>query len=149
MSGRVHFRLKCGRRLVYSKAYSTSVMNLKKQRERKLEVELQSRPKIWQLSTVYVVPKYRRQGIGSSLVNQVLKRQASSKQRGRNVYALASAKTILHNISNGYAVMKTDCDEVMNDGNLLNLKVVELRDRLECTEAMSIELFSRIRSLFR
>ena len=62
---------------------------------------------------------------------------------------LASAKTILHNISNGYAVMKTDCDEVMNDGNLLDLKVVELRDRLECTEAMSIELFSRIRSLFR
>jgi len=65
-----------------------------KQRERKLEVELQSRPKIWQLSIVYVVPKYRRQGIGSSLVNQVMRRQATSKQRGRNVYALASAKTI-------------------------------------------------------
>jgi len=65
-----------------------------KQRERKLEVELQSRPKIWQLSIVYVVPKYRRQGIGSSLVNQVMRRQATSKQRGRDVYALASAKTI-------------------------------------------------------
>ena len=65
-----------------------------KQRERKLEVELQSRPKIWQLSIVYVVPKYRRQGIGSSLVSQVLNRQSTLKQRGRNVYALASAKTI-------------------------------------------------------
>ena len=65
-----------------------------KRRERKLELELQARPKIWQLSTVYVVPKYRRQGIGSSLVNQVLKRQATSKQRGRNVYALTSAKTV-------------------------------------------------------
>ena len=63
-----------------------------KRRQTKLELELQSRPKIWQLSIVYVVPKYRRQGIGSSLVNQVLKRQA--KQRGRNVYALTSAKTV-------------------------------------------------------
>ena len=65
-----------------------------KQRERKLELELQARPKIWQLSIVYVVPKYRRQGIGSSLVSQVLNRQSTLKQRGRNVYALTSAKTV-------------------------------------------------------
>jgi len=65
-----------------------------KQREKRLELELQAKPKIWQLSTVYVVPKYRRQGIGSSLVDQVLKRQATLKQRGRDVYALASTKTI-------------------------------------------------------
>ena len=93
-----------------------------KQRERKLELELQARPKIWQLSIVYVVPKYRRQGIGSSLVNQVLNRQATSKQRGRNVYALASAKTVQFYEQFGFAIedqIPTSLSMEINIGNAL------------------------------
>lgn len=93
-----------------------------KQREKKLEVELQARPKIWQLSIVYVVPKYRRQGIGSSLVKQVLKRQA--KQRGRNVYALTSAKTVRwYEKQFGFAVedqIPTSLSMEINIGNAVN-----------------------------
>ena len=104
------------------RAASQAASDRIKRRERKLELELQSRPKIWQLSIVYVVPKYRRQGIGSSLVNQVLERQATSKQRGRDVYALASANAIQFYEQFGFAVedqIPTSLSMKINIGNAI------------------------------
>jgi len=105
------------------RAASQAASDRIKRRERKSEVELQVRPKIWQLSIVYVVPKCRRQGIGSSLVSQVLKRQSTLKQRGRNVYALTSAKTVRwYEKQFGFAVEKripTSLSMEINIGNTI------------------------------
>ncbi|KAL7538902.1 hypothetical protein ACHAXR_009540, partial [Thalassiosira sp. AJA248-18] len=38
-------------------------------RERLLELERANRPKLWELSSVYVVPEWRHQGIGSAIIN--------------------------------------------------------------------------------
>mmetsp|Transcript_6208 Transcript_6208/g.9764 ORF Transcript_6208/g.9764 Transcript_6208/m.9764 type:complete len:215 (-) Transcript_6208:200-844(-) len=77
----------------YREASQAAIDRLQR-RERMLELELAARPQLWELSLVYVIPEWRRMGIGSALVDQVLKRHVATKQRGRDVYALTLGSTI-------------------------------------------------------
>lgn len=63
-------------------------------RKELLQVELDDAPKLWELSSVYVVQEYRRRGVGSELVRQVLTRQSTQNKSGRDVYALTLAKNV-------------------------------------------------------
>lgn len=77
------------------KAASRAADNRVARRKELLKIELDDTPKIWELSSVYVVPGYRSQGIGSELVRQVLSRQRMNfYQLGRDVYALTLAKNV-------------------------------------------------------
>ena len=57
-------------------------------RELKLQAELAARPKLWELSSVYVLPEWRHRGIGRALVHQVLKQHTITKQKGNEFYAV-------------------------------------------------------------
>ncbi|KAL9183143.1 hypothetical protein ACHAXT_004930 [Thalassiosira profunda] len=59
-----------------------------RRRERMLERELASRPRLWE-ATVYVKPEWRGQGIGTALVSNMLERHATKQLPGRDVYAFA------------------------------------------------------------
>jgi len=77
----------------YRAAFQAAEDRLRR-RERMLELERAARPQLWELSSVYVMPKWRRQGIGSALVGHVLKRHATFRQRGKDIYALTLANTV-------------------------------------------------------
>jgi GNAT superfamily N-acetyltransferase len=77
----------------YKAAFKAADSRLKR-RDRMVNEELNSRPMFWELSSVYVIPKYRKQGIGSELVKQVLRRHVITNKRGRDIYALTLAKTV-------------------------------------------------------
>lgn len=83
------------------RAASQAATDRLQRREKMLELELAARPKLWELSSVYVLPKWRQRGIGSALIIQALKQQqqqhaisSSKKQAGTDVYALTLAKTV-------------------------------------------------------
>ena len=76
------------------RAASQAAKDRLQRRERMLEIELAARPKLWELSSVYVAPEWRNNGIGNALVDQVLKQHVTTKQRGRDIYALTLAKTL-------------------------------------------------------
>lgn len=61
-------------------------------RQELLQMELDDAPKLWELSSVYVAPEYRRQGVGSELVRQVISRQSTRGEQGRDVFALTLVK---------------------------------------------------------
>lgn len=63
-------------------------------RKEVLQMELEDAPKLWELSSVYVIPEYRRRGVGSELVRQVLTRQYAQNKQGKDVYALTLAKNV-------------------------------------------------------
>ncbi|KAL3785728.1 hypothetical protein HJC23_006297 [Cyclotella cryptica] len=75
-------------------------------RKELLQVELDNTPKLWELSSVYVVPSWRRRGIGSELVRQVLNRHVANNQIGRDIYALTLAKNL-----NWYEQFGFKCEE--------------------------------------
>ena len=76
------------------KAASRAADNRVARRKQLLNIELAQTPKLWELSSVYVVPEYRRQGVGSELVRQVLNRQQSYDDSGKDVYALTLTKNM-------------------------------------------------------
>mmetsp|Transcript_10621 Transcript_10621/g.18659 ORF Transcript_10621/g.18659 Transcript_10621/m.18659 type:complete len:287 (+) Transcript_10621:139-999(+) len=76
------------------RAASQAAQDRIRRRERMLEVELAARPKLWELSSVYVIPEWRHQGIGSALVSAVLDQHSTTKQKGRDIYALTLASTV-------------------------------------------------------
>mmetsp|Transcript_3710 Transcript_3710/g.8558 ORF Transcript_3710/g.8558 Transcript_3710/m.8558 type:complete len:331 (-) Transcript_3710:59-1051(-) len=83
--------------LPWSKEYreaSQAASDRQKRREEKRQAELKRRPQLWELSSVYVVPEYRKRGIGSELVQGVLQRTKYSLKPGKEVYALTLAKTV-------------------------------------------------------
>ncbi|KAL7507500.1 hypothetical protein ACHAXN_004683 [Cyclotella atomus] len=63
-------------------------------RKEVLQMELNDAPQLWELSSVYVIPEYRGQGVGSELVRQVLTRQRAQTKQGKDVYALTLAKNV-------------------------------------------------------
>ncbi|KAL7520144.1 hypothetical protein ACHAWX_004889 [Stephanocyclus meneghinianus] len=75
----------------YRAAFEAAENRLSRRQEQ-LKIELDTRPKIWELSSVYVMPNWRRCGIGSELVRQVLNQHVSTHQIYRDVYALTLAK---------------------------------------------------------
>ncbi|KAL7474717.1 hypothetical protein ACHAW6_000676 [Cyclotella cf. meneghiniana] len=74
------------------RAASEAAENRLSRRQEQLKIELDTTPKIWELSSVYVMPNWRRCGIGSELVRQVLNQHVSTHQIDRDVYALTLAK---------------------------------------------------------
>jgi len=74
------------------RAASQAAADRLQRREKILKAELDARPKLWELSSVYVNPRWRREGIGSLLVKQVMKQHVTTKQPGRDVYALTLTK---------------------------------------------------------
>ena len=76
------------------KAASRAAGDRADRRKELLQTELNETPKLWELSSVYVVPKHRRQGVGSELVRQVLQHQCSGNKPGRDVYALTLSKNV-------------------------------------------------------
>ena len=82
--------------LPWTKEYKNAMQSADdriKRREMKLQLELEARPKFWELSSVYVRPQYRDRGVGSALVNAVLQRHITTRQRGKDIYALTLAST--------------------------------------------------------
>ena len=65
-----------------------------RRRERLLARELARRPRLWELSSVYVVPARRRAGIGRTLVRRALERHRMTHRPGNEVYALTLTKTL-------------------------------------------------------
>jgi GNAT superfamily N-acetyltransferase len=63
-------------------------------RNKLMQIELDNAPKLWELSSVYVVPKWRGKGVGTELVRQVLTQQTASNQHGKDVYALTLEKNV-------------------------------------------------------
>ena len=83
--------------LPWTKQYreaSQAASDRKRRREERRQSELKRRPQLWELSSVYVVPEYRKRGIGSELVRGVLQRTKYSLKPGKEVYALTLAKTV-------------------------------------------------------
>ncbi|KAL7552894.1 hypothetical protein ACHAWF_017368 [Thalassiosira exigua] len=83
--------------LPWTKEYqsaSQAATNRLRRRQRMLERELAARDQIFELSSVYVAPEWRNQGIGSTLVDKVLEQHLKTNQRGRNIYALTLAKSV-------------------------------------------------------
>lgn len=76
------------------RAASQAATDRLKRRERMMEVELANRPKLWELSSVYVLKEWRHKGIGSAIVDQVLKQHVTKKQRGNDIYALIPASSV-------------------------------------------------------
>ncbi|CAJ1959688.1 unnamed protein product [Cylindrotheca closterium] len=84
--------------LPWTKEYreaSQAASDRQKRREERRQAELKRRPQLWELSSVYVIPEYRKRGIGSELVQGVLQRNKYSLRPGKEVYALTLAKTVL------------------------------------------------------
>eukprot|EP00980_Cylindrotheca_fusiformis_P022657 scaffold9542_cov92-Cylindrotheca_fusiformis.AAC.4 len=82
--------------LPWTDEYQTASQSAKERverREKMLQEELARRPRLWELSSVYVTPDFRRQGIGSELVKGVLE-LTRNKNLGNDVYALTLAKTV-------------------------------------------------------
>lgn len=85
--------------LPWSKEYraaSKAADDRLKRRQELLENEERRRPRLWELSSVYVLPEYRNQGIGTELVQRVLakQQQLDSNQNTLDVYALTLTKTV-------------------------------------------------------
>jgi GNAT superfamily N-acetyltransferase len=81
--------------LPWSKEYraaSKAADDRLKRRHKIFQDELERRPRLWELSSVYVLPEFRNQGIGSDLITGVLTR--TNRQKGKYVYALTLAKTV-------------------------------------------------------
>ncbi|KAL3934963.1 MAG: hypothetical protein SGBAC_009426 [Bacillariaceae sp.] len=83
---------------------SQAASDRQKLREERRQAELKRRPQLWELSSVYVVPEYRKRGIGSELVQGVLQRTKYSLKAGKEVYALTLAKTVPWYQKLGFAV---------------------------------------------
>jgi GNAT superfamily N-acetyltransferase len=93
--------------LPWSKEYcqaSEAANKRSKRRERLVEAELARRPKLWELSSVYVAPTFRNQGIGTELVKGVLAKQ-QQQNKGKEVYALTLVKMIPWYQSLGFALL--------------------------------------------
>lgn len=82
--------------LPWSKEYrasSQAAADRLERRKKLVQEELARRPRLWELSSVYVLPEFRKQGIGSELVHGVLE-MTRNQRRGKDVYALTLAKTV-------------------------------------------------------
>ena len=89
------------------KAASRAAGNRADRRKELMQTELNEIPKLWELSSVYVVPNHRGKGVGSELVRQVLQRQCSRNQLGKDVYALTLSKNVEWYEQFGFVIEET------------------------------------------
>ena len=83
--------------LPWTKEYRAFAEAAKKRRERRAEIverEKAKAPMLYELASVYVIPDYRGQGIGTELIKRVLQRHVDRGRKLSDVYLLTLATTV-------------------------------------------------------
>ena len=76
------------------RAASEAARRRRQKRELMVGQERMNSGQIWELASIYVLPEYRSQGIGSDVVRQLLKRHEDLGREKSDVYALTLEKTL-------------------------------------------------------
>jgi ribosomal protein S18 acetylase RimI-like enzyme len=101
-------------------------------RKEVLQMELEDAPTLWELSSVYVIPEYRRRGVGSELVRQVLTRQYAQNKQGKDVYALTLAKNVKWYTQFGFKIEEQVPDQMMFEMNAGKVITKLIGEELVC-----------------
>ena len=76
------------------RAASEAARRRRQKRELMVGQERMNSGQIWELASIYVLPEYRSQGIGSEVVRQLLKHHEDLGREKSDVYALTLEKTL-------------------------------------------------------
>ena len=89
------------------RAASEAARRRRQKRELMVGRERMNAGQLWELASIYVLPQYRSQGIGSEVVRQLLKRHEDLGREKSDVYALTLEKTLdwYKNLGMGFALV--------------------------------------------
>lgn len=99
--------------LPWTKEYRAASEAAKKRREGRTSIRAGVRSEagqLWELASVYVLPKYRGRGVGSELVRRIMREHLLLDRSAADVYALTLESTLGWYAELGFS--KTDEDEI-------------------------------------